>query len=117
MRSDEFMEEALRLYPEKNRNLLHAALGLCTESAEVADLVKKNMYYGKVYNRDQVVDELGDILNYVALALHHVDSDFEEAMHKNIIKMNIRYPNGFNADDAINRNKEEEQLAFEGTDE
>jgi NTP pyrophosphatase (non-canonical NTP hydrolase) len=50
---------------------LHAALGLCGEAGEVANLVKKHVFKpGSDVGRADVMDELADTLYYVAVLAH-----------------------------------------------
>lgn len=50
---------------------LHATLGLAGEAGETADLIKKWCYKpGRAVTRADVLDELGDVLYYVAVLAH-----------------------------------------------
>lgn len=51
-----------------NERMLHAGLGLATESGELLDAIKKEMYYGKSLDTVNVKEELGDLCWYLALA-------------------------------------------------
>lgn len=48
-------------------NLWHGACGMLTELGEVADAYKKHEVYGKPFNRTNVLEELGDLMWYLAL--------------------------------------------------
>jgi len=50
-----------------------------------------------------VIEELGDILWYVAVYAHDIGVDLEEVAERNIEKVAKRYPNGFSAEASINR--------------
>ena len=41
--------------------LLHAAMGLCTESGEFMDMMKKHILYGKTIDEVNLKEELGDL--------------------------------------------------------
>ena len=92
--------------------LLHGAMGAATESGELVDSIKRNLFYGKELDIINLVEEIGDILWYLSILLDCVNSSFEEAMRKNIDKLRVRYPNKFTNSEAINRDlaKEREQL-------
>jgi len=45
----------------------HAVLGMITEAAELADVEKRRMAYGKPIDRINVIEEVGDCLWYVNL--------------------------------------------------
>lgn len=47
--------------------LLHAAIGLCTESGELLDAYKKHIFYGKPLDHVNIKEELGDICWYMAI--------------------------------------------------
>lgn len=84
-------------------HLLNGALGLCGESGEVADMVKKNWMQGHDLDLDHIVKELGDVLWYVAETATAIGVDLETIMKMNIDKLKARYPDGFSADRSQNR--------------
>lgn len=95
--------------------ILHALMGLSTESNEALDMMKKHLYYGKEFDRVNLIEEIGDLMWYAALALDTLDSSFEEAMELNIKKLEKRYNKGkFTSEDAINRNTDAERKILEG---
>lgn len=110
---DNFIEEALRTesslnplsetYEEKSARLLHAAIGLVTESGEFIDALKKFLFYGRPLDLVNLKEELGDILWYAAVAMSALDTTFEEEMDRVIRKLRTRYPEKFTTDAAINR--------------
>ena len=57
-----------------NELLLNSALGLCGESGEVADLVKKHRFQGHDLDFDHVAKELGDISWYLAVGAYSFES-------------------------------------------
>lgn len=75
---------------------LHAALGIGSEAGEIQDLYKKNLSRGIPVTREQLIDELGDLLYYIARQLDVAKSSFEEVMAKNQIKLNYRMKHGKN---------------------
>jgi NTP pyrophosphatase (non-canonical NTP hydrolase) len=48
-------------------NLWHGACGMLTELGEVADAYKKHEVYGKPLDKTNVLEELGDLMWYLAL--------------------------------------------------
>ena len=97
----------------KNLDLLHAAMGLSTESGEFLDTIKKHIYYGKELDEVNLVEEIGDLLWYCQLALDSVGSSFSEAREKNINKLEARYPNKYKDDDAKKRDLDKEREILE----
>ena len=98
---------------EEQKRLIHAGLGLCTEAAELADAIKKHIFYGKDLDRVNLIEEIGDILWYSAIVLDACQSSFDDAMDRNIGKLRKRYPQGiFSASKAIHRDVEAEREAL-----
>ena len=95
--------------------MLHAALGLCTESGEFADIIKGERYYQKKMVHQHVLEELGDVLWYVGEAIRTANSSFEEVAEMNLRKLKQRYPEKFTAAAAVNRNVAAEQDAMAKT--
>jgi NTP pyrophosphatase (non-canonical NTP hydrolase) len=83
--------------------LLHASIGMSGETGEVLDNLKKSVMYGKELDRGNLLEECGDILYYMAVMLHELNSDFEQVMQMNCEKLRKRYPNGFSEKDAMER--------------
>ena len=86
--------------------LSNAALGLCGESGEVADLIKKILYQGHLFDRtvqEKLLNELGDIRWYLELAAIAMDVTMEEIEERNVAKLKARYPDGFSSDRSRNR--------------
>lgn len=75
-----------------NFDLTHAGLALPEEAGEFAGAVKKYLIYGKDIDKDNMLEELGDILWYVALAATTLEVTLEEIATLNIEKLQKRYP-------------------------
>lgn len=84
-------------------HLLNGALGLCGESGEVADMVKKNFMQGHDLDLDHIAKELGDVLWYVAETATAIGVDLETIMKMNIEKLKARYPDGFDSERSQHR--------------
>lgn len=102
-----------RIAEIQNVRLLHAALGMVTEAAEVADALKKSIYYGRELDRINVVEELGDLMWYVGIACDVTNVTLDEVMRLNIAKLNKRYPDKFTEFHALNRDIHMEMKEFE----
>ena len=84
----------------------NGVLGLCGEAGEVADLLKKARFQGHSFNRDKMLEELGDVQWYVALCCEALNVPLEEVMQKNIDKLKARYSGeGFSAEESVNRDE------------
>jgi NTP pyrophosphatase (non-canonical NTP hydrolase) len=75
--------------------LLHASLGICGEGGELADAIKKNVYYEKDLDLENVLEECGDLLFYIQAMLDECGYTIEQAVEHNIAKLNKRYPQGY----------------------
>ena len=88
----------------KERDLLiNSVMGLCGESGEVIDLVKKHVSHGHPLNREKLIDELGDVAWYLAECADAIGVTLEEVLAHNIEKLKKRYPEGFSTERSINR--------------
>ena len=83
--------------------LLNSALGLCGESGEVADLLKKYHFQGHNLDLDHVAKELGDISWYLAVGAYAIGYDLETILQMNVDKLKARYPDGFSTDCSLHR--------------
>lgn len=79
----------------KHVDLLHAALGLTSESGEFCDALKKAFAYGRELDRVNLAEELGDIMWYIGLACDALDVTLESVCEANIAKLQKRYPEKF----------------------
>lgn len=83
--------------------LLNGVMGLCGESGEAIDIVKKHLHQGHELDRDGLIKELGDVAWYVAEIAHALDVDLETVLQMNIDKLRRRYPAGFDENLSIHR--------------
>ena len=104
MKLDTYQELALRTWKKQDPKLamLNAALGL-GESGEVQDLVKKWFFHGHELNEKEIVLELGDQLYYIAVLSAELGLDLSEVAERNVLKLQSRYPDGFDQERSINR--------------
>lgn len=78
-------------------------LGLCGESGECADILKKHLYQGHEFDRRKMLDELGDVLWYVAELAAGLALSLQDVAEHNVEKLKKRYPKGFDAERSIHR--------------
>ena len=77
--------------------LLTASVGMCAESGEFTEVVKKIVFQGKSVNEENLFHlkrELGDIMWYVAQACIGLGVSLEEVIQMNFEKLSARYPEG-----------------------
>ena len=86
--------EAARSGKGKETPLLAGALGMCGEAGECAEIVKKALFQGHEVNKDKMIEELGDVMWYIALTATGLGVTLEEIATYNIEKLSRRYPTG-----------------------
>ena len=98
------------LNPELSQKdvLINSVMGLCGESGEAIDIVKKWLAHGHELDKTHLIKELGDIAWYLAEAATALDVSLEEIFRANIDKLKKRYPEGFTSADSINRRAEDD---------
>lgn len=85
--------------------LLNGVMGLCGESGEVIDIVKKHLAHGHKLDKEHIVRELGDVAWYLAETAYALDVKLEDIFRGNINKLKSRYPEGFETEKSIHRAK------------
>lgn len=106
MTFNDYQKEALRTASNAGNSLprvLNGALGLCGEAGEFADILKKHYYQGHDLDEGHLAKELGDILWYVAVAADALGIDLDTIAEMNVLKLQDRYPDGFDAERSQNR--------------
>lgn len=80
---------------DKKDVLINSVMGLCGESGEAIDIVKKWLAQGHELDKEHLAKELGDIAWYLAEAATALDIPLEDILQANIDKLKKRYPEGF----------------------
>lgn len=108
MNANEYQRLAMRTATHKCYDLANAALGITGEAGEVADIIKKHLYQGHDLYPSEVIDELGDVLWYVALMADYFNVTLGFVMQQNITILKARYPEGFDPVRSVNREEQDE---------
>ena len=107
MTINQYQKEAMRtasgMNYENHGMLMNAALGICGEGGEVADLVKKATFQGHTLDREHVAKGLGDVAWYIAVGAQAIGYDLETILQMNVDKLKARYPTGFSTDRSLYR--------------
>lgn len=105
MTANEYQRKALRTSNETDCliGLLNGVLGLCGESGECADMVKKHLFQGHELDRKHLAKELGDVAWYMAITAYYLGYDLDSILEMNINKLLARYPDGFDTEKSLNR--------------
>ncbi len=85
--------------------LINGVMGLCGESGEAIDIVKKHLAQGHELDREHLIKELGDIAWYLAETATALDVTLEEVLSGNIEKLKKRYPQGFDKERSVQRDE------------
>lgn len=109
-------DEAKNIKPGNvNLRLLHAAMGIFTESGEAIELVRKQLE-GEAFDTVGWGEEIGgDISWYQALGHDAAGTDEDVEREKNIRKLELRNKGKtFNAEATVNRDTDAERAILEG---
>jgi NTP pyrophosphatase (non-canonical NTP hydrolase) len=83
--------------------LAFIGLALTGEAGELANKIKKMVWHNHPQQLEAISEELGDILWYVARGAQLLGIDLETIARQNIIKLEQRYPKGFDPERSRNR--------------
>ncbi len=100
MTANEYQKRAMAtLNPALSRRevLINSVMGLCGESGEAIDIVKKWLAQGHELDKEHLAKELGDVAWYLAEAATALDVDLSDILQQNLDKLAARYPEGFDA--------------------
>ena len=78
--------------PMQWQRALHGAIGLVTESAEIIDAFKKELYgKNKPLRPDNIKEECGDVFFYLFLVMSAMGIDLRTIIQDNVVKLANRY--------------------------
>lgn len=72
-------------------DLLHMAVGVSGESGELLDAVKKHVIYNKPLDRENIIEELGDLEFYMEGVRQRAGVTRQETLDHNFAKLGHRY--------------------------
>jgi len=87
----------------KKCDLLHMAIGVCTEAGELLDAVKKHVMYEKELDESNVIEELGDLEFYMEGIRQTLDLSRNDILEDNFNKLSHRYGSSYSNTAAIKR--------------
>ena len=109
MTGNEYQKLAMTtLNPDLSKTdvLINGVMGLCGESGEAIDIVKKHLHQGHPLDKEKLLKELGDVAWYLAEVAYALDTPLDQVLEGNIAKLKARYPEGFDTEKSLHRNKE-----------
>ncbi len=110
MTPNEYQKEALRTASGMSKEyprILNGLMGLNGEAGECIDILKKTEFQGHDFDPMKMVDELGDVLWYVAQLATGLGVTLEYVAQHNVDKLLARYPDGFDSEKSIHRKEYE----------
>lgn len=113
MTFDEYQQEALRTashLPPREMQAM-AAVGVCGEAGELADVLKKHLWHSHALDKEKVLKEAGDCAWYLAVLCAACDIRLSDVIEGNVRKLRARYPDGFDPERSKNRPPEESGLS------
>ncbi len=75
----------------EDAHLMHMAIGISGEAGELLDAIKKRVIYRKNLDRENVIEELGDLEFYLEGLRQGIGVTREECIEANIAKLSKRY--------------------------
>jgi len=90
-------------FTKDKANLLHAVVGIVGEAGELLDAVKKVFAYNKDLDKENVIEELGDIEFYLEALRQHLGVTRDAILVHNIVKLTKRYEKGYSDQEAALR--------------
>ena len=88
--------------------------GLCIEIGKLVDHLKKHVFHKTPLDMNLVIKEVGDVMFYLNWIVVMFGLSWDDILSANFAKLMARYPNGFNEDDANNRDLSKEEAAIRG---
>ena len=116
MELNEYSKKSLRTIPTLHGDLAiaNASMGLCGEAGELVDHLKKHVFHKSPLDTQHVLKEVGDVMFYLNWIVVMFGLSWDDILSANFAKLMARYPNGFNEDDANNRDLSKEEAAIRG---
>jgi len=138
MELNEYSKKSLRTIRtlEGDLAIANASMGLCGEAGELVELLnqqgvatpaelliavgklvdhlKKHVFHKAPCNLQHVIKEVGDVMFYLNWIVVMFGLSWDDILSANFAKLMARYPNGFNEDDANNRDLNKEEAAIRG---
>lgn len=73
----------------------HMAKGVASEGGELLDAIKRWTVYNKELDRDNVIEELGDLEFFMEGLRQNLGISREETLVANMAKLGVRYAEGY----------------------
>lgn len=91
MDAEEYQDAVVNMFERRCHDRIgHASSGLCSEAGELIALHRKTLVMGGEVDPLSALDECGDALYFLTLALDAAGFTLEDAMRVNYLKMSRR---------------------------
>ena len=100
-------------YTPEQIDLIHAILGIATESGELLEALHKFILDKKDFDLVNLKEECGDVFWYQAILANATDNTFEDIQDTVIAKLRKRFPDKFTEEEANNRDLAAEREILE----
>lgn len=110
MTINEYQQAALRTVNKSltpTEQLMDGLMGLNGEAGECIDILKKHLFHGHALDVEHMAKELGDVAWYLAVSAKAIGYDLETIMQMNVDKLKARYPDGFDTEHSLHRQKDD----------
>lgn len=84
-------DEILKSLTKEKIHLWHMITGVSGEAGELTDGLKKHIIYNKPLDRENIVEELGDLRFYMEGIMNELNITHEEIIAHNKAKLSTRY--------------------------
>lgn len=98
---------------EKEMRVLHAVLGILSETSELVEALMKPILHGGEFDLTHIAEEIGDNKFYYAILYRVFGLDEDDIRAANVHKLQVRYPELFTQAAAENRDLAGEKAALE----
>lgn len=80
----------------------HALFGMASEVGEIHSIYQK-VYQGHTMDYHRVIDEMGDLMWFMAELADAIGVSLDDVADHNIAKLRKRYPQGFDVEHSVHR--------------
>lgn len=87
----EFANQGILPATKEREPIVGFALGLAGESGEVVDDIKKRIFHGRDVPIAHTLEELGDVMWYVANIANALGASLDDVLEANVKKLQSRY--------------------------
>lgn len=114
LKSKDYEAIAARMASPQMIDIQHALMGIQSEGGELADAVKRHLFYGTELDLVNLQEESGDLLWYIELLLAAIGYSMPQASNMNKAKLIKRFGTaGFTEEAAVNRDTDAERVILE----